>query len=62
MTCKWYPVCPMKRYTDAGMLDPKWVEVYCLSEWTVCVRYQTEERGEVHPDLILPDGSERAVQ
>jgi DNA polymerase len=57
MTCKWYPVCPMKRYTDAGLLDPKWVNAFCQGEWQRCVRYQMEERGEPHPDWMLPDGS-----
>ncbi len=57
MTCKWYPVCPMKRYTDAELLDPKWVEAYCLGDWASCVRYQMEERREAHPDWMLPDGT-----
>jgi hypothetical protein len=57
MTCKWYPVCPMKRYTDAGLLDPKWVATFCQGDWRKCVRYQMEERGEPHPDSMLPDGS-----
>ena len=47
----------MKRYTDAGLLDPKWVKAYCKGEWDSCVRYQMEERGEYHPDWMLPDGT-----
>jgi len=55
--CKWYPVCPMRRFYEKGMLDEKWVELYCKGDWESCVRYQMEERGEPHPDSMLPDGS-----
>lgn len=55
--CKWYPVCPMKRYTGMGLLDPYWVEHYCRGDWESCVRYRMEENGEYHPDCMLPDGS-----
>jgi len=47
----------MKHYTDAGLLDPKWVETYCKGDWDNCVRYELEERGKPHPDWMLPDGS-----
>jgi len=57
MTCKWYPVCPMKHYTDAGLLDPKWVNTFCKGDWERCIRYEMEERGEPHSDWMLPDGS-----
>ena len=55
--CKWFPVCPMKRFTEQGRLDPKWVESYCKRDWRRCVRRQMEARGEYHPDWMLPDGS-----
>jgi len=55
--CKWYPVCPMKHFYDAGRLDARWVDEYCHGNWKVCVRYQMEERGEPHPDNMLPDGT-----
>ncbi len=55
--CKWYLVCPIKRYTDQGKLDPKWVEKYCLVNNHDCVRYQKENNGEYHPDNMLPDGT-----
>lgn len=55
--CKWYTVCPMKRFTERGLLDRHWVEQYCFGDNTTCVRYQKEERGEWHPDTMLPDGS-----
>jgi len=57
MTCKWYDVCPMKYFTDAGRLDPKWVEAYCKGDWASCVRYRLESLGRPHPDHMLPDGS-----
>ena len=55
--CKWYPVCPMKRFYEEGKLDKKWIELYCKGDWESCVRYQMEERGEPHPDWMLPDGT-----
>jgi DNA polymerase len=47
----------MKRYTDAGRLDPRWVERYCKGDWRRCVRYRLEEAGNLHPDWMLPDGT-----
>lgn len=55
--CKWYQVCPMKRYYELDMLDRKWVELYCKGDWESCIRYHMEESGEFHPDYMLPDGS-----
>ncbi|MBD3369434.1 uracil-DNA glycosylase [Candidatus Fermentibacteria bacterium] len=55
--CKWYDMCPMKRYYRAGILDRKWVELYCKGDWSLCVRYEIEESGMAHPDWMLPDGS-----
>ena len=57
MTCKWYPVCPMKRFHDMGLLDSSWIERYCRNEYESCVRYRMEENGEYHPDTMLPDGT-----
>lgn len=57
MQCRWYPVCPMKRFYQAGRIDKYWIETYCNGNNTECVRYQMEERGEYHPDLMLPDGT-----
>ena len=47
----------MKRYYENGLLEKRWVENYCWSSWEKCVRYQLEEKGEYHPDWMLPDGS-----
>jgi len=55
--CRWYPICPMKRYFEAGRLDGSWIALYCKGYWQSCIRYQMEERGEYHPDWMLPDGS-----
>ncbi|WP_371801636.1 uracil-DNA glycosylase [Candidatus Lokiarchaeum ossiferum] len=55
--CKWYLVCPIKYYTDKGLLDSKWVNNYCLVANPKCVRYQMENTGQIHPDNMLPDGS-----
>jgi len=55
--CEWYPVCPMKRFYEEGKLDKKWIELYCKGDWKSCIRYQMVEKGEVHPDWMLPDGT-----
>ncbi len=55
--CKWFPVCPMHYFYDKGMLDKKWIELYCKGDWESCIRYQMEENGVAHPDNMLPDGS-----
>jgi len=55
--CKWYPVCPMKRFYEERRLAREWIELYCKGDWENCVRYQMEERGKPHPNWMLPDGS-----
>jgi len=55
--CKWYPVCPMRRFYEEGKLDKKWIELYCKGDWESCIRYQMEEEGRFHPDWMLPDGT-----
>ena len=47
----------MKRFVELGQLDPYWAESYCKKDWKRCVRFHMEERGEDHPDWMLPDGS-----
>jgi len=54
--CKWHPTCPMKRYYEKGILDKKWIELYCKGDWERCIRYQMEEDGIAHLDWMLPDG------
>jgi hypothetical protein len=57
--CKWYEVCPMKRFYEEGQLERTWVEKYCWGNNERCVRYQLEERGKPHPDNLLPNGEIR---
>ena len=55
-TCKWFDVCPMKRFYEEGKLEKKWIDEYCKGNWKKCVRYQLEEKGISHPDNMLPNG------
>lgn len=55
-TCKWYDVCPLKRFYEEGKLDEKWIEDYCKGDYKSCVRYKMEEEGKPHPDNMLPNG------
>ena len=54
--CKWYDVCPMKRLYEERKLDKKWIEDYCFNNHRGCKRYEAEEKGEFHPDNMLPNG------
>ena len=36
--CKWYEVCPMKRFYEQGKLEGEWVEEYCKGDYRRCVR------------------------
>ena len=55
--CKWYYVCPIRRFETQGKLDGSWAGNYCMGDFKKCVRYHMEERGEWHPDNMLPDGT-----
>ncbi|MBN1647439.1 MAG: hypothetical protein JW874_05350 [Spirochaetales bacterium] len=55
--CKWYQVCPMKRYSENGQIDRTYTDNYCHGNWLVCERYIKEEAGIYHPDNMLPDGT-----
>jgi uracil-DNA glycosylase len=55
--CRWYGICPMRRYQAAGLVDDERIDPYCLGDWASCVRFQKESRGESHPDNMLPDGA-----
>ncbi|MFO7936517.1 MAG: uracil-DNA glycosylase [Kiritimatiellia bacterium] len=55
--CRWFPVCPMKRYTEQGLLDRSWTQMFCRGDWKSCIRYQMDAKGEPHTDWMLPDGS-----
>ena len=58
--CKWYIICPIKRFVEEGKLEKEWVEKYCLIGNKDCVRYIMEEAGISHPDNLLPNGEIRA--
>ena len=71
--CKWYEVCPLKRFYEQKVLDERWVENYfikltglgiemipenyCWGDYSKCTRYKMEENGVYHPDNMLPDGT-----
>jgi len=57
--CRWYDsTSGMKRAYDAGMLEKKWIDEYCMNGGQGCVRKQRfEEEGYVSPDYVLPDGT-----
>ena len=55
-TCKWYDVCPLKRFYEDGKLEKKWIKNYCKGNFESCVRYKMEEEGIPHPDNMLPNG------
>ena len=55
--CKWFDVCPLKRFYERGKLDKKWVEDYCWDDYLKCVRYKMEEEGRYHADNMMPDGT-----
>jgi len=47
----------MKRYFEEGKLDKKWIDEYCWGNYKHCVRRKMEEKGQYHPDNMLPDGT-----
>ena len=59
MACRWYSVCPLRRFERKGLLTDQWAKEYCKSSfnWVHCRRYQLEQQGAAHPDNMLPDGS-----
>ena len=57
--CKWFEVCPLKRFYEEGKLEKKWIEDYCKGDYKTCVRYRMEEEGIAHPDNMLPNGEIR---
>jgi hypothetical protein len=57
MACKWINICPLRKFEKQGRLGTKWRSQYCENNYTVCRRYQLEEKGIFHPDNMLPDGT-----
>ena len=58
-TCKWFQICPLKRFYEEGRLEKKWIENYCKGDFKTCARYKMEEKGIPHPDNMLPNGEIR---
>jgi len=56
-TCQWFSVCPIRRYTEQNLIDKKWVEEYCKSEYWRCVRRKMQKKCQYHPDNMMPDGT-----
>ena len=56
-TCRWFYVCPIKKYYDQGKLAKEWIDQYCKGDWESCIRFQKEEKFIEHPDNMLPDGN-----
>lgn len=56
-TCRWYKVCPVKRFYDQGKIPKNWIDHYCKGDWEKCRRFQLEEQNIYHPDQMMPDGS-----
>jgi DNA polymerase len=59
MPCKWYSVCPLRKYEREGRISLVWAEKFCESDdvWIACERYKLEEQNIYHPDHMLPDGT-----
>jgi len=54
--CRWYEVCPLKRFYEEGKLEKHWIEYYCKRHFKKCKRYKLAEEGKPHPDNMLPNG------
>ncbi|MBN2421922.1 uracil-DNA glycosylase [Candidatus Woesearchaeota archaeon] len=59
MTCEWFESCPLRRLEREGKIKEKWKNNYCDTEdnFKNCIRYKMVERGEAHPDNLMPDGT-----
>ncbi|MBN1872405.1 MAG: uracil-DNA glycosylase [Candidatus Omnitrophica bacterium] len=55
--CKWFHVCPLKRFYEEGRIDKKWIDDYCRGDYLRCTRYAMEEKGVYHSDNMMPDGT-----
>lgn len=47
----------MKRFYEENRLNKKWIDAYCMGDYSLCVRRELEEKGLYHPDNMMPDGS-----
>ncbi|MCD6490915.1 MAG: uracil-DNA glycosylase [Candidatus Korarchaeota archaeon] len=58
--CKWFSICPIRRFVEEGKLSKHWIEDYCMGEYKECMRYKLEAKGIPHPDNMLPNGEIKA--
>ncbi|MFO8066978.1 MAG: uracil-DNA glycosylase [Bacteroidales bacterium] len=56
-TCRWFYLCPIKKFYDTGRLSKEWIDQYCKGDWEACIRFQKEEHFISHPDNMLPNGN-----
>jgi hypothetical protein len=54
--CKWYQLCPMKKFYEEGKLDKRWIENYCFKNGRNCKRLERANKGLIAPDNMLPNG------
>jgi len=57
MKCKWFSVCPLRKYEQEGVIDGSFRTKYCEGNFLSCKRFQLEEKNIAHPDNLMPDGS-----
>ncbi|AQQ70237.1 hypothetical protein SMSP2_00580 [Limihaloglobus sulfuriphilus] len=59
MSCKWYNLCPLRRYERQGRISGFWADNYCKAaeNWKNCKRFQQSQNGVYHPDNMMPDGT-----
>ena len=55
--CKWFDICPLRKFEKEQKLDFKWRDKYCLDDFLHCQRYIETSKGISHPTNMLPDGS-----
>ena len=58
MPCKYFDICPLRKFEKEGKLSGKWKNTFCATDknWANCVRYQETKKGIPHSDNKLPDG------
>ena len=55
MKCKWFDICPLREMEEKGEITKYYKKKYCLSDFKKCRRYQMEEKGLPHENM-MPDG------
>ena len=43
--CKWFDLCPLKKFYEQGNLDKRWIADYCFDNFLKCTRYTMEQKG-----------------